>query len=244
MSPLDLTKLGLDLIDLRKTGVSNPLRKKPVGGIVLHSPGVTYVNRVASALGHQVDDVALDHAVASDFDGRKYQPGYIVGQGGSVYMLEDDTRTTSHSSQLLPILSSGNWRSWAQPLGGELEQHGRGPHVVYDWWDAVYSPTSSPGDLPFDACPNRYIGIDLRPRYEGGVQFSEVQIGALVALVVALSREHRFLLDIRHVLTHSLADPIRRGTVARKGVTIGVHWDPPAKHFDYAAFMVRLTEAA
>lgn len=220
------------------------MRTRSPVGVIVHSPGVTYVAAVAKALGHRAgDDEVLDEGVAKGLDGREYRPGYLIGRSGIVYLLERDDTHTSHAASLSKAHYSMHWRRWARPLGGEgWIEHGRDGHVVYDWWDRAFGADTSPLDLPTGRYPNRAIGVDIRPSPTDG-SFAALQIAALGVLVRALATCHNFAPDSRHILTHSLAAPLERGTVLRGSRVIGVHWDPPAKHYRHAAVLAALKES-
>jgi len=248
----DLTRVGIEAVDLTRQGTRNRERRKSPAGLVVHTPSRPWVARIVHALeierGIGPDAGTIDDECAARFDLRKFQGGYMIGWTGRLYCCERDDRRTSHAGGLSVqhYRSPKGWRAWAKPLMGTSGYglHGRPPHVVYDWWNEVFGRDASPLDLPSGRYPNSCIGIDVRPHQATG-EFSSFQAETATKLIRALADCHDFPVDIEHVLTHSLAAPLERGSVLRtnrrtkRSRVIGVHWDPSSRLWNHRGLVAR-----
>jgi hypothetical protein len=176
-----------------------------------------------------------------------YQPNYLIGTTGRVFVLDKDHQRAQHSGGLAmecpagDVYAAGTWRDWASPSDGSgWRRHGRPGHVVYDYWDAAFPGARSPLDVfPWGKFPNDALGIDLLPDPDTGA-YAPVQRSSYLVLVKLLAAKHGFPLDARHVTTHTFASPCERGTVVRKGQIVGVHWDPDARVWPHAQVLAEL----
>lgn len=246
LTPADLDGLGLPCTDLSNRGTDNRDRVRAPLGVVTHTPSVTFAKRVQQGFiaDHRrpPTPAELDNAAANRFDAARYQPNYLIGTTGRIFVLDLDHQRASHSGGLAlecpagNVYAAGTWRDWASPSDGSgWRRHGRPGHVVYDYWDATFPGAASPLDVfPWKGSPNDAIGIDLLPDPDTGI-YLPVQRAAYVALVKLLAAKHGFPLDERHVTTHTLASPCERGTVLRKGQIVGVHWDPDVRVWPHGA---------
>lgn len=242
----DLVKAGLATFDLAVGGTPNRPRTSAPKGVIVHTPGTPFAQRAwmsaQTAKGGGKPILAeFDVAAARRFDMAQFQPGYLVGQTGAVFILEYDSKRTMHSGKLgadspvANVYASGDWRDWSSPSDGSgWQKHGRPGHVVYDYWDAAWPGAVTPLDVyPWREYPNDCIGIDLLPDPNTG-EYTPAQRSSFVRLVRLLSQVHGFPIDLRHVATHTLASPVERGTVKRAGKIIGRHWDPDARVWSHA----------
>lgn len=244
----DLEAAGLRVLDLTAHGTRNTPRKQAPKGAMFHTTGSPFVARVLQKL-RAVDKTPsaedLDIECATDFDRRPLQGGYQVGLTGLVTLLERDDRQTSHAGMLASGHPNGNiyrylaWRDWAKPMGTDrYVPHGRVGGDVYDWWFEAVAPLGieTPLDLPSGRYPNRtMVGVDLIPHPMTGT-YTSVQLRAAAVLLDLLSACHGFTLAFPYAATHSLGDPLGRGTVKRSGGIIGVHWDP-GRPFELSALV-------
>lgn len=241
-------------LDLSDSGMRNAARSRVPLGVVVHTPGRPFMVHALDAarkgLGRAPTAKELDSLAARRFDAAKYQPGYCIGQTGSIYRLDLDTRRTWHAGKLggddhAEVYSGRTWAKWASPSDGSgWCLHGRDPTVVYDYWFAAFPGFDSPVQVfPWGASPNDAIGIDLFPHPETGMT-TPAQASAFVALVRALAGVHGFPLDNRHVTTHTLCSPVERGTVRRGGTIVGAPWDLDPRHWPHDAVLARLASGA
>jgi len=230
-----MKKLGVPAKSLVGRGTENRGRKKAPLGVIIHTPGITFIRKQRDALGDKCTSKRLQEACAVAFDERPYQPNIIIGYD-KVYLLEDTDHRPMHAGSLKGSVYARDWRQWAKPLGGKgWELHKRDGHVVYDWWDKVYSERANPTKVfPWGANPNDAVGIDLLPDPSTNT-FSDWQLSVLEMVVASLARLHEFPIDKFHVVSHSYASPCERGTVKRRGEIVGVHWDPKNFDFDHVA---------
>lgn len=206
------------------------IRKVPVRGIVLHTPGRAFTARACQitrdAAWPVVEEAALRWYVTSAFG---FYGGYMVGPSGAVYRLADDKARTQHTGALdARYVERGGreWRGWAKPLGGSgWSEHKRDPAQVFDWWDARWPGLKSPTEL-MGKTPNDALGIDIMPTLDGS--YTIPQVRALASLIRDICQIHGLLLDRAHVVGHEDVDPCCRGTVLRSGRVVGIPWDPGA----------------
>jgi hypothetical protein len=248
----DLVAAGLPTFDLAVSGTPNRPRASAPKGVIVHTPGTPFAQRAwmtaqAANGGKKPALAEFDRAAARRFDAAQFQPGYLLGQTGAVFILESDAKRTNHAGKLggdspVPnVYASGAWRDWASPSDGSgWQKHGRPGHQVYDFWDAAWPGAVTPLEVyPWRDAPNDCIGIDLLPDPNTG-EYTPAQRSAFVRLVRLLSQAHGFPLDARHVTTHTLASPVERGTVKRNTKIIGRHWDPDARVWPHAEVLAEL----
>lgn len=222
-----------------RAGVVNSPRSKAPMGIVFHTPGSTWAKGIWDKLTDK-SAANFDEKAAAAFDGREYQPNYLIGTTGKIFQLDIDSNRTQHAGKLAnnapnkDIYATREWAKWASPSDGSgFRLHGRSPEAVYDWWFAAFPGHNTPLTVfPWKDLPNSAIGVDLVPVVDGSPsQNTKQQHEAAAWLIKELAAMHKFPIGNTTVTTHSMCSPVERGTVSSKGSIIGTPWDLPAKHF-------------
>ncbi len=230
------------------SGTQHKNRKVMPKGIIFHTMGRSFINKIrnelvqAGYIEEQLDNFTIDEHAAKRLNERPYLAGWMIGQTGLVFKLEEDQKKTLHAGSLKKsVYKKDNWRDWGRPLGGlGWMKHGRDPHRVYDWFDAWFGREFNPSkDFDWGRFPNQCIGIDLVPDQQG--KYTLNQMSGAVDLVEYLVTEHNIPMDEYHIVTHGMAAPCERGTVMRRGKCIGVDWDP-GRHWDHGRFLYEQLE--
>jgi hypothetical protein len=202
-------------------------RTRPIERIILHTTSRAFAKRVAPEEGPPT----IKGAVARyERTGHPYFGHWLIDPQGKRVQLADESRRAVHTASLDRRYQTEDWMAWGAPGGVKTwTQHGRDPETVFDWWLERWPEFRSPLEMVSRRHVNGVsIGIDLMPLPSG--IFTIAQMGALKALLLELCERCGLEYSRDVILAHEDVDPVRRGTVKRRGGKIfGVGWDPGSR---------------